>query len=111
MDTHFNALIFKSILTLKQSLCCDDGTTMGKCQWRGYRGVGLSCTSGCVDGETKIVENTNNHGKKDQTCNGGFKVIAVLASNRLQRKLNWKNRPQTLLKLPQRLKLPMLLSI
>lgn len=72
MDTHFNAMIFKSILTLKQSLCCDDGTTMGKCQWRGYRGVGLSCTSGCVDGETKIVENTNNHGKKDQTCNGGL---------------------------------------
>lgn len=45
---------------------------MGKCQWRGYRGVGLSCTSGCADGETKIVENTNNHGKKDQTCNGGL---------------------------------------
>ena len=45
---------------------------MGKCQWRGYRGVGLSCTSGCAEGETEIVQNTNNHGKKDQTCNGGL---------------------------------------
>ena len=45
---------------------------MGKCQWRGYRGVGLSCISGCAEGETEIVQNTNNHGKKDQTCNGGL---------------------------------------
>ena len=45
---------------------------MGKCQWRGYRGVGLSCISGCAEGETEIVENTNNRGKKDQTCNGGL---------------------------------------
>jgi len=46
---------------------------MGKCQWRGYRGVGLSCISGCADGETELVTDTNNHsGKKDQTCNGGL---------------------------------------
>ena len=34
-----------------RSLCCNDGTTMGKCQWRGYRGAGLSCIQGCADGE------------------------------------------------------------
>ncbi|KAI0888397.1 glycosyl hydrolases family 18-domain-containing protein [Annulohypoxylon maeteangense] len=56
-----------------RNLCCNDGTTMGKCQWRGYRGVGLSCISGCADDETELVTDTNNHsGKKDQTCNGGL---------------------------------------
>ena len=55
-----------------QPLCCDHGTTLGKCQWRGFRGAGLSCISGCADGETEITTNKNNHGKKgDQTCNGG----------------------------------------
>lgn len=55
-----------------QPLCCDHGTTMGKCQWRGFRGAGLSCISGCADGETEVTTNKNNHGKKgDQTCNGG----------------------------------------
>lgn len=55
-------------------LCCDDGTTMGKCLWRGFRGAGLSCMGGCADGETEITKNTNNHDKKngDQTCNGGL---------------------------------------
>ncbi|KAI2464656.1 glycosyl hydrolases family 18-domain-containing protein [Annulohypoxylon bovei var. microspora] len=56
-----------------RNLCCNDGTTMGKCQWRGYRGIGLSCISGCADGETELVTDTNNHsGSKDQTCNGGL---------------------------------------
>lgn len=57
-----------------RALCCDDGTTMGKCQWRGFRGAGLSCIGGCADGETEITTNTNNHNKKngDQTCNGGL---------------------------------------
>lgn len=55
-----------------RSLCCNDGTTMGKCQWRGYRGAGLSCIQGCAEGETELVTDTNNHGKKDQTCNGGL---------------------------------------
>ncbi|KAH9206557.1 hypothetical protein DL95DRAFT_375269 [Leptodontidium sp. 2 PMI_412] len=56
-----------------RTLCCNDGTTTGTCQWRGYRGVGLSCISGCADGETELVTDTNNHsGKKDQTCNGGL---------------------------------------
>ncbi|KAL2066089.1 hypothetical protein VTL71DRAFT_2160 [Oculimacula yallundae] len=56
-----------------RNLCCDDGTTMGTCQWRGYRGVGLSCISGCADGETEIVQDTNHKEKKsDQTCSGGL---------------------------------------
>lgn len=46
---------------------------MGKCHWRGFKGVGLPCTSGCATGETKVSENTNHHEKKsDQTCNGGL---------------------------------------
>lgn len=56
-----------------ETLCCDDGTIMGVCKWRGFKGVGLPCTSGCADGETKVVENTNHHDKKeDQTCTGGL---------------------------------------
>ncbi|KAF2022761.1 glycoside hydrolase, partial [Setomelanomma holmii] len=56
-----------------RNLCCASGTTMGKCQWRGYRGVGLSCMGGCADGETEIVKDTNNHvKKKDQDCAGGL---------------------------------------
>ena len=56
-----------------RSLCCDDGTFMGICQWRGFRGVGLSCINGCDNGETEIVTNTNHHGKNgDQTCTGGL---------------------------------------
>ncbi|KAK8097736.1 uncharacterized protein PG998_013222 [Apiospora kogelbergensis] len=55
-------------------LCCDDGTRMGTCQWRGYRGVGLTCMGGCGDGETEVVQNTNSHDKKagDHTCTGGI---------------------------------------
>ncbi|KAK8137867.1 hypothetical protein PG984_001247 [Apiospora sp. TS-2023a] len=55
-------------------LCCDDGTRMGQCQWRGYRGVGLTCMGGCDDGETEVVQNTNSHDKKtgDRTCTGGI---------------------------------------
>ena len=56
-----------------QTLCCLDGTQTGKCQWRGWKGVGLPCVSGCKDGETEVSQNTNNHEKKkDQTCNGGL---------------------------------------
>ncbi|KAH5753411.1 hypothetical protein HBI88_215530 [Parastagonospora nodorum] len=56
-----------------RNLCCASGTTMGKCQWRGYRGVGLSCMGGCADGETEVVKDTNNHvKKKDQDCAGGL---------------------------------------
>ncbi|KAK4210755.1 glycosyl hydrolases family 18-domain-containing protein [Rhypophila decipiens] len=54
-------------------LCCDSGTTLGTCVWRGFRGAGLSCMGGCDDGETQVTTNTNSHDKKkgDQTCTGG----------------------------------------
>ena len=41
-----------------RSVCCNDGTTMGKCSWRGYRGSGLSCIQGCADGkiETDFIQ-------------------------------------------------------
>ena len=38
-----------------ESLCCANGGTMGTCQWRGYRGAGLSCLGTCADGETEVV--------------------------------------------------------
>ncbi|KAL5120409.1 hypothetical protein ACEQ8H_001699 [Pleosporales sp. CAS-2024a] len=41
-----------------RNLCCADGTKMGTCQWRGYRGMGLSCMGGCADGERKIVQSS-----------------------------------------------------
>lgn len=53
-------------------LCCTKGSTMGTCRWRGYRGLGLSCTGGCAEDETEITQNTNNHSdKQDQSCSGG----------------------------------------
>ncbi|TRX89905.1 hypothetical protein FHL15_009177 [Xylaria flabelliformis] len=56
-----------------RTLCCDDGTTMGVCKWRGYRGLGLSCMGGCDDNETEVLQDTNNHSKNgDQTCTGGI---------------------------------------
>ncbi|KUI67400.1 Killer toxin subunits alpha/beta [Cytospora mali] len=58
-------------------LCCDGGTTMGTCVWRGWRGAGLSCMGGCDDGETEVTTNTNSHDKDtghDQTCNGGLQT-------------------------------------
>ena len=55
-----------------RSLCCDDKTQVGSCTWRGYRGAGLSCTSGCAAGETELTSNTNQHSKKgDKDCHGG----------------------------------------
>lgn len=55
------------------NLCCADGTRMGTCQWRGYRGVALSCMGGCDDGETEVVQDTNSFDKTngDRTCTGG----------------------------------------
>lgn len=53
-------------------LCCLKGSTMGTCRWRGYRGLGLSCTGGCGEDETELTQNTNHHSdKEDQTCSGG----------------------------------------
>ncbi|KAJ5501720.1 Glycoside hydrolase superfamily [Penicillium expansum] len=55
-----------------RSLCCDDKTQVGTCTWRGYRGAGLSCTTGCASGETELTTNTNQHTKKgDKNCHGG----------------------------------------
>jgi chitinase len=52
---------------------CADGTKMGTCQWRGYRGMGLSCMGGCADGETEVVKDTNSFDKSSgsRTCTGG----------------------------------------
>lgn len=56
-----------------RTLCCNDGTLMGSCQWRGFRGVGLSCINGCDNGETEVVTNTNHHRSNgDHTCTGGL---------------------------------------
>ncbi|KAI1827703.1 glycosyl hydrolases family 18-domain-containing protein [Xylaria intraflava] len=56
-----------------RSVCCTDGTTMGKCAWRGYRGMGMSCIQGCASGETEVVTDTSvMNNDKAQTCNGGL---------------------------------------
>lgn len=59
-----------------RNLCCPDGTTMGTCQWRGWRGQGLSCISGCDDGETELTTDTNSHESKktDKDCTGGLQA-------------------------------------
>ncbi|EMD68086.1 glycoside hydrolase family 18 protein [Bipolaris sorokiniana ND90Pr] len=54
--------------------CCSKGATMGTCKWRGFRGLGLSCTGGCHGDETEVTINTNYVEKnEDQTCIGGTK--------------------------------------
>ena len=57
-----------------RSLCCDSKTSLGTCQWRGYRGAGLSCIGGCAAGETELTTNTNSHESKkgDKNCHGGL---------------------------------------
>ncbi|QIX02022.1 hypothetical protein AMS68_007539 [Peltaster fructicola] len=56
-----------------RNVCCDDGTFMGICTWRGYRGAGLSCVKGCEDGETEVLTDTKYHDKHgDTTCSGGL---------------------------------------
>ncbi|KAF2130205.1 glycoside hydrolase family 18 protein [Dothidotthia symphoricarpi CBS 119687] len=53
-------------------LCCAKGSIMGKCRWRGYRGLGIPCSGGCADGETEMTQNTNHHSDtEDQSCTGG----------------------------------------
>lgn len=62
------------------TLCCDNGTLIGSCQWRGFRGVGLSCINGCDDGETEVVTGTNHRNNNgDQKCTGwgSFEPIVV----------------------------------
>ena len=60
-----------------RSLCCDTQSKLGTCQWRGYRGAGLSCIGGCADGETQLTTNTNSHDpeKGDKNCHGGVQTL------------------------------------
>ncbi|GBF63439.1 chitotriosidase-1 [Trichophyton mentagrophytes] len=63
-----------------QSLCCVSGGNPGRCEWRGWRGQGLSCSGGCRDELDPILAVNTNHVleveelgiKEDQTCNGGY---------------------------------------
>jgi hypothetical protein len=63
---------------LAKTLCCAPSTTIGKCQWDGWRGVGMPCTGSCEKSTAKsIAENTNSYRDNegtpfvDHTCNGG----------------------------------------
>ncbi|CAK7207307.1 hypothetical protein SEUCBS139899_010117 [Sporothrix eucalyptigena] len=59
-----------------RSLCCDNKAQVDQCSWRGYRGSGMSCTSGCASGETEMVTNTNQHTNKgDKNCHGGLQSL------------------------------------
>ncbi len=58
----------------ERPLCCDGGTTLGKCQWRGYRGAGLACMGACLEGETLVAtsgDGRSGTGVTRQTCSGG----------------------------------------
>jgi hypothetical protein len=64
-----------------QSLCCASGTQYGTCQWRGYRGLGLDCYGGCLNGETQVAQNTNHlewssvwNSHISQTCFIGYQT-------------------------------------
>ncbi|KAK4870248.1 hypothetical protein LT330_005302 [Penicillium expansum] len=64
-----------------QTLCCAPGTTMGTCQWEGFRGVGMPCSPACSDSEATIVaRNSNSYQEndggqvEDLTCTGGFQA-------------------------------------
>lgn len=67
-----------------QTLCCAPGTTMGTCDWEGFRGVGLPCSPVCSDPEAVIVAQnsnsyeTNEYGQvTDLTCTGGHTAAAA----------------------------------
>jgi chitinase len=60
-----------------QTLCCAPGTTLGTCQWEGWRGVGLPCAPVCNDTSADIIaRNTNSYTQSsndqlnDRTCTG-----------------------------------------
>lgn len=64
-----------------QTLCCAPGTTMGTCQWEGFRGVGLPCTPVCSDTSAVVVaQNSNSYQTNgddqtaDLTCTGGYQA-------------------------------------
>ncbi|ROW14913.1 hypothetical protein VPNG_03305 [Cytospora leucostoma] len=65
-----------------QTLCCASGTTLGTCQWEGFRGVGLPCTPVCNSTDAVIVaQNSNayyeddNGQTVDHTCTGGYQAF------------------------------------
>ncbi|KAJ6088215.1 CAZyme family GH18, partial [Penicillium sp. IBT 16267x] len=64
-----------------QSLCCAPGTSMGTCQWEGFRGVGMPYSPACSDPDATIVaRNTNSYQMndggqiEDLTCTGGYQA-------------------------------------
>ncbi|KAK5129371.1 hypothetical protein LTR08_003556 [Meristemomyces frigidus] len=65
-----------------QTLCCAPGTTMGTCEWDGFRGVGLPCSATCSNSNAiAIAANTNQYQYDadtwldiDITCTGGYQV-------------------------------------
>ncbi|KFY85211.1 hypothetical protein V498_07750 [Pseudogymnoascus sp. VKM F-4517 (FW-2822)] len=64
-----------------QTLCCAPGTTMGTCQWEGFRGVGMPCSPACSDSKATIVARNSNSYEmndggqiQDLTCTGGFQA-------------------------------------
>jgi chitinase len=63
-----------------RSVCCNDGTTMGTCSWRGYRGMGMSCIQGCASDETEVITDTSvSDGGKEKTCNGGLQSVIYVS--------------------------------
>lgn len=68
-----------------QTLCCAPGTTMGTCQWEGFRGVGFPCSPACSDPSAVIVARnsnsyqTNEGGQTaDLTCTGGYQAYCCV---------------------------------
>lgn len=60
-------------------LCCSKGTLMGKCKWRGYRGLGLSCMGSCHVDEFTLTQNTNHKsGNEEQSCMSGTQSFCCL---------------------------------
>lgn len=64
-----------------QTLCCAPGTTIGTCQWDGFRGIGLPCTPVCNDTDAIVVaQNSNSYQENeggqlaDLTCTGGYQA-------------------------------------
>ncbi|KAK1147072.1 hypothetical protein N8T08_001811 [Aspergillus melleus] len=64
-----------------QTLCCAPQTTMGKCKWEGFWGVGLPCTPVCEDPDAVVVAQNSNSYSMDEdghiadlTCTGGYQA-------------------------------------
>ncbi|KAL4964523.1 glycoside hydrolase family 18 protein [Aspergillus stella-maris] len=63
-----------------RTLCCAPGSSMGRCDWFGWRGVGMPCAPrGCPVGKELVARNTNFYMEdpelavnENHTCNGMF---------------------------------------